>query len=61
MKIKKVPLICRIRNKVYQSPSAILGRCLIGVRHHHKNCNICPNHIPTIAYNGFIEGLKKER
>lgn len=46
--MKKVPLICKIRSHVYKSPSAMWGRCLLGVRHYNKHCKDCENNVMKI-------------
>lgn len=58
----EAPRRCRIRRALFgASPSAILGRCTLGLRHGCRACKGCDHNVAEAWQEGFAEGLGEEK
>lgn len=56
----EAPRLCRIRRALFgASPSAILGRCTLGLRHGCRACKGCEHNVAEIMLEGFEEGTRR--
>lgn len=58
----RAPIRCYLRRALFgASPSAILGRCTLGLRHGCRACKGCDHNVAEAWQEGFAEGLGEEK
>lgn len=56
----KPPVLCYVRRWIVgASPSAVWGRCTLGLHHRCAACSGCTCNVHEIMEEGFLRGMKE--